>query len=89
MQSAKLVLPGGSVVKNPCQCRRYRFDPWVGKMPRRRKWQPTPVFLPRKFQGQRSLMGYSLWGGKESDTTDHTHTRTHTYKSQEKEPDLL
>ena len=39
-------------------------EPW------RRKWQPTPVFLPRKFHGQRSLVGYSPWGHKESDTTD-------------------
>ena len=42
---------------------------WDGKIPWRRKWQPTPVFLPRKFQGQRSLAGYSAWGYKESDTT--------------------
>ena len=42
-----------------CQCRRHRFDPWVGKMPWRRKWQPTPVFLPGKSHGQRSLVGCS------------------------------
>ena len=36
----------------------------------RRKWQPTPVFLPGEFHGQRSLMGYSPWGHKESDTTE-------------------
>ena len=45
------------------------FDPWVGKIPWRRKWQPTPVFLPGEFHGQRSLAGYSPWDGKESDTT--------------------
>ena len=39
------------------QCRRFRFDPWVRKMPWRRKWQHTPVFLPGKFHGQRSLVG--------------------------------
>ena len=38
-----------------CQCRRLRFNPWVRKIPWSRKWQPTPVFLPRKFHGQRSL----------------------------------
>ena len=38
-----------------CQCRRHRFDPWVGKIPWRREWQPTPVFLPKEFHGQRSL----------------------------------
>ena len=52
------------------QCRRSRFDPWVGKIPWRRKWQPTPAFLPGEFQGQRSLAGYSPRGHKESDTTD-------------------
>ena len=50
--------PGGSVVKK-CPCRRCRFNPWVGKIPWRRKWQPTPVFLPRKSHGQRSLVGNS------------------------------
>ena len=45
-------------------------DPWVGKIPWRRKWQPTPIFFPGEFHGQRSLAGYSLWGGKESDTTE-------------------
>ena len=56
-----------------CQCRRCkrcRFDPWVRKIPWRREWQPTLVFLPGKFHGQRSLVGCSLWGGKESDTTE-------------------
>ena len=39
--------------------------PWVGKIPWRRKWQPTLVFLPGKFHGQRSLASYNPWGGKE------------------------
>ena len=47
-----------------------RFDPWIGKIPWRRKWQPTPVFLPGESHGQRSLMGYSPRGRKESDTTE-------------------
>ena len=46
-----------------------RFEPWVEKIPWRRKWQPTLVFLPRKSHGQRSLVGYNLWGSKEWDTT--------------------
>ena len=46
------------------QRRRLRFHPWVGKIPWRRKWQPTPVLLPGKCHGQRSLMGYSPRGGK-------------------------
>ena len=51
------------------RCRRRKFDPWVGKIPWRRKWQPTLVFLPGKSHGQRSLTGYSLQGRKELDTT--------------------
>ena len=46
------------------------LDPWVGKIPWRRKWQPTPVLLPRKSHGLRSLVGYSPWGRKESDMTE-------------------
>ena len=49
---------------------RYRFNPWVGKIPRRGKWQPTTVFLAGKSHGQRSLVGYSPWGHKELDTTE-------------------
>ena len=44
------------------QRRRRRFNPWVGKIPWRRKWQPTPVSLPGKSRGQRSLAGCSPWG---------------------------
>ena len=44
--------------------------PWVGKIPWRRAWQPTPVFLPEESHGQRSLVGYSLWGSTESDMTE-------------------
>ena len=51
------------------QRRRHVFDPWVGKSPCRRAWQPTPVFLPGESHGQRSLAGCSPWGRKESDTT--------------------
>ena len=46
------------------------FDSWVGRIPWRKAWQPTPVFLPGEFHGQRSLVGYSPWGHKESDMTD-------------------
>ena len=52
-----------------CQCRRLESNPWVGKIPWRRKWQPIPIFLPGKSHGQRSLAGYSLWGHKELDMT--------------------
>ena len=47
-----------------CQCRRCGFNPWIGKVPWRRKWPPTPVFLPGKFHGQRCLADYSPWGSK-------------------------
>ena len=64
---------GGASGKEPtCQCRRCKrhgFNPWVRKIPWRRKWQPTPVFLPGESHGQRSLAGYSPWGCKESDMT--------------------
>ena len=66
-----LGFPGGSDSKEIClQCRRLRFSPWVGKIPWRRKWLPTPVFLPGEFHGQRSLAGYSPQGCKESETTE-------------------
>jgi len=68
--------------ESACQCRRLQrlaFDPWVGKIPWRREWQPTPVFLPGKSDGQRSLAVYSPWGCKESDKTAHTHTHAHTH----------
>ena len=52
--------------ESDCQCRRCEFNPWVGKIPWRKKWQPTPVFLPGKSHGQRSLAGYSPWDCKES-----------------------
>ena len=58
------------MVKNLLQWERSRFDPWVRKILWRRKWQPTSVFLPGKTHGQRSLVGYSPWGHKESDTTE-------------------
>ena len=51
------------VKESPCQCRRCRFDPWVGKIPWRRKWQPTPVFFLEKFCGQKSLVCFSPWVG--------------------------
>ena len=52
------------------QCGRPGFDPWVGKIPWKREWLPTPVFLPEEFHGQRSLAGYSPWGCREWDMTE-------------------
>ena len=72
-----------------CQCRRhkrYRFYPWVQKIPWRRAWQPTPVFLPGESHRQRSLAGYRLQGCKESDTIEVTqYARTHGLGAGDKE----
>ena len=66
--------PGGSDGKSVClQCSRPGFDAWVGKIPWRRKWQPTPGLLSGKSHGQRSLVGYSPWSRKESDMTERLH----------------
>jgi len=53
------------------------WETWVGKIPWRRAWQPTPVFLPGESHGQRSLVSYSPWSLKESDTTDRLSTAQH------------
>ena len=58
------------MVKNLPAMQRPGLDPWVGKIPWRKEWQATPVFLPGEFHGQRSLSGYSPWGRKESDTME-------------------
>ena len=53
------------------RCQRRRFDAWVGKILWGRTWHPTPVFLPGKSYGQKSLAGYSPWGHEELDMTEH------------------
>ena len=69
--------PGGATGKEPASqrstCKRHGFDPWVGNIPWRRKWQPTLVFLPGESLGWRSLAGYSPRGYKELDTTERLH----------------
>ena len=68
--------PGSASGKEPtCQCRRHKrcgFNAWVGKIPWRREWQHTTVFLPRESHGQRSLVGYGPRGCTESDVTEVT-----------------
>ena len=62
--------------ESACRCRRCKrcgFEPRVRKIPWSRTWQPTPVFLPGKSHRQRSLVGCSPWGRKESDTTEQLH----------------
>ena len=74
-QTARLPATFYCPLQSVCsQRRRPGLHPWVGKMPWRRKWQPTPVLLPRKFHRWRSLVGYRPWGRKEPDTTDRLHS---------------
>ena len=63
--------PGGTSGKEPtCQCKiDLGFDPRVGKIPGRRAWQPTSLFLPGESYGERSLEGYRPWSSKELDMT--------------------
>ena len=72
----------GTSGKEPaCQCKRqkrFRFDPWVRRIPQRREWQPTPVFLPGESHGQRNLVGYGVAKNWTRLTHTHTHTHTHT-----------
>ena len=58
------------MVKNLSAMQEIRFCSWVGKIPWRKEWQPTPVFLPGEFHEQRKLANYGPWGHKESDTTE-------------------
>ena len=65
-----LGFPGGSDgTESACNAGDQGSIPGLGKIPWRREWLPTPVFLPGEFHGERSLVGYSPWGCKESDTT--------------------
>ena len=78
-------------VKEPtCQwrkCKSWGFNPWVRKIPWSRKQWSTPVFSPGKSQGQRSLVGYSPWGHKDSDTTEHKASmRIQTYTNSNPTP---
>ena len=81
--------PGGATCKElACQFRRHKrlgFNSWVRKIPWRRAWRHTSVFLPEKSHGQRSLAGYSPWGHKELDTTELTqHTCKHFSRSDQR-----
>ena len=64
-------------VKNLPVMQETRFDPWVGKIPWRRKWQPIPIFLPGECHRQRSLVGCSPWGHKESDRIEQLAQQQH------------
>ena len=64
---------------NSGRCKICRFDPWVRKIPWRRAWQYTPVFLPGESHGQWNLAGYSPWDHKESDVTEPSNTFRRIY----------
>ena len=64
------IRPGGWHSRIHLQCRKPGFNPWVRKIPWRRKWKPTPVFLPGEFFEQRNWVGYSPWDHNESDSTE-------------------
>ena len=85
--------PGGARAKeSTCQCKRHKrcgFDPWVRKIPWRRDWRPTPVFLPGEFHGQRSLVGYSSWGHKDLDMTEGLTLSLHIHISWTGRPGVL
>ena len=68
-----MVVFGLSGKESSYQCGGCRFSPWVGKIPWRMKWEPTPGFLPGNSHGQRSLAGCSPWGREELDTTERLH----------------
>ena len=76
-----LGFPGGSEDKASAQNAGNKFDPWAGKIPWRRKWQPTRVSLPGKSLLQRSLVGCSPRGRKESGTTEQLTRHTSTLLS--------
>ena len=67
------------MVKNLSAMQETGFNPRVGKIPWRRTWQPTPVFLPGESHGQRSLAGYSPRGLKELNTTEQISTHKHNF----------
>ena len=69
--------------ESACQCRRHRFGPWVEKIPWRRKWPPTPVFLLGESHGQRSLVKYSPWGHRR---VGHDSVTKQQHKSNRKYP---
>ena len=76
-----------SDTESTCQCRRLAFDPWDWKIPWRRKWQPTPVFLPGESPGQRSLAGCNSCGGKESHMTEQLKNNNVSIRCYENEAD--
>ena len=76
---AKWGFPGGSVDKESPVVQETPLDSWVGKIPWRKKWQPTPGFLTGDYHRKRSLVGYSPWGRKRFRHIWSYLAHTHTY----------
>jgi len=79
-----MLMPNLKLIKSKSLRMGPKFDPRVRKIPWRRKWLPTPVFLPGEFHGQRSLADFSPWDRKEADTTEQLSTHIHTILQTEK-----
>ena len=69
--------------RNRLHCRRTRFNPWVGKIPWKSEWLPSPVFLPGKFHGQKSLAGHNPWGSQSTGHERATNTLTFIERKRE------
>ena len=70
MGASQVALTVKNLPANTAAAKTREFDLWIRKIPWRREWQPTPVFLPGESHGQRSLPGYSQWDGRESDMSE-------------------
>ena len=93
-ESCNLHFVGASLVaqmvKNLPECRRPGFSSWVGKIPWRRAWQPTPAFLHGESHGQRSLVGYSPWGHRVRKDWATWHARTYLFsKGRARKPEHI
>ena len=87
--SERIIFCGSSGKEPACQHRKHKrceSDPWVGKIPLEKEMATTPVFLPGKSHGHRSLVGYSPRGRKESDMTEATLAHTHRVLNWQKRP---
>ena len=88
IHASQAILGAKNLPANAGDIKKYEFNPWVRKIPWRRKRQPTPVFLPGKYHGQRSLVGYRPWGRKELDMTERLSVWMHNANGLQEAPYL-
>ena len=88
IHASQAILGAKNLPANAGDIKKYEFNPWVRKIPWRRKRQPTPVFLPGKYHGQRSLVGYRPWGRKELDMTERLSVWLHNANGLQEAPYL-